>query len=190
MNDPSPTANVPVVDLLSDVLARRDELVRFVRARVESDAAAEEIVQAAFLRGVEHIADVRDDESTLAWFYRLLRNSIVDHYRRRDAAGRALDRVAADVPSSLDAIGADDRARVCACVRTLAASLKPEYAKIIEQVDVEERSVSEVAATEGLTANNATVRLHRARKALREKVMATCRACAEHGCIDCTCKHA
>jgi RNA polymerase sigma-70 factor (ECF subfamily) len=174
---------------LTDLLRRRDELLRFVRSRVASDAAAEEILQAAFLRGVEHARDVRDEESALAWFYRLLRNAIVDHYRRRDAADRALDRVAAEAPSGFDAIAPDEKARVCACVRSLATSLKPEYAAILEQVDVEERSVSEVAAAQGLTANNATVRLHRARKALREKVMATCRACAEHGCVDCTCKH-
>ena len=179
----------PMNAVLDDLLSRRDELLRFVRSRVESDTAAEEIVQAAFLRGVEKVDDVRDEESAQAWFYRLLRNAIVDHYRRRDAAGRALERVAAEVPSSFGEVPADEKARVCACVRSLASSLKPEYASIIEQVDVEERSVSEVAATEGLTANNATVRLHRARKALREKVMATCRACAEHGCVDCTCKH-
>jgi RNA polymerase sigma factor (sigma-70 family) len=174
---------------LAEVLAHRAELVRFVRSRVDSDAAAEEIVQAAFLRGVEHAAEIRDDESALAWFYRMLRNAVIDHYRRRDAKGRALERVAAEAPSPFDEIAPDDRARVCACVRELAKTLKPEYANIIEQVDVDDRSVSEVAASEGLTANNATVRLHRARKALREKVVATCRACAEHGCVDCTCKH-
>jgi len=31
------------------------------------------------------------------------------------------------------------------------------------------------------------VRLHRARKALRERLTASCRACAEHGCLDCSC---
>jgi RNA polymerase sigma-70 factor (ECF subfamily) len=187
----SPPPSVPPEGSLAlgELLARRRELVGFVRSRVESDTVAEEIVQAAFLRGVEHAQDVRDEESSVAWFYRLLRNAIVDHYRRRDAKARALERVAAERPSSPEQVAADDRARACACVRDLARSLKPEYASILEQVDVEERSVSEVAVAEGLTANNATVRLHRARKALRERVMATCRACAEHGCVDCTCKH-
>ena len=34
------------------------------------------------------------------------------------------------------------------------------------------------------------VRLHRARKALRLRLEETCRACADHGCLDCTCKAA
>jgi len=31
------------------------------------------------------------------------------------------------------------------------------------------------------------VRLHRARAALREKLVRSCRTCAEHGCLDCSC---
>src|ERR1700744_2580163 len=72
------------------VLAQRAELVRFVRARVESDAVAEEIVQAALLRAVERAAQLRDESRARAWMYRALRNAVVDHYRRRDAAERAL----------------------------------------------------------------------------------------------------
>lgn len=39
-----------------------------------------------------------------------------------------------------------------------------------------------------ISANNATVRLHRARKALRDVVMMTCKSCANHGCADCGCR--
>jgi len=169
------------------MLAQREELLRFVRSRVESDAAAEEILQTALLRGVEHAAELREDESAVAWIYRALRNAVVDHYRRRDAAGRALASMHEEEAST--EVPPDEKPRACACVRTLARSLKPEYASILEQVDVEERSLGEVAAETGITANNATVRLHRARKALREAVLTTCRSCATHGCVDCTCKH-
>lgn len=165
------------------VLASRAELVRFVRSRVESDAAAEEIVQSTFLRAVEHAAELRDDESAVAWMYRMLRNAVVDHYRRRDAASRAFGAI--DEPESPPL--ADDKARTCTCVRKLARGLKPEYAAMLEHVDVDERPIAEVAAEAGISTNNATVRLHRARKALREAVHATCRTCATHGCVDCSC---
>lgn len=172
---------------MESVLAARAELLRFVRSRVESEAAAEEILQSALLRAVEHQAELRDDESAVAWMYRMLRNAVVDHYRRRDAAGRALDAVAAE-PLPETAL-ADDKTRICGCVRRLARDLKPEYASMLEQVDVDERSLADVAAEAGITTNNATVRLHRARAALRSAVHATCRTCAEHGCVDCTCAH-
>jgi RNA polymerase sigma-70 factor (ECF subfamily) len=172
------------------LVSQRAEFIRFVRQRVESDAAAEEIVQTAFVRGVEHMSELDEAESVTAWFYRILRNAIVDHYRRKDAAGRALARVATELPAALTEAQLDDQRRVCACVQALASTLKPEYANILQGVDVEEHSLSEVAVRQGITTNNATVRLHRARRALRERVIDTCRTCAEHGCFDCTCKHA
>lgn len=40
----------------------------------------EEILQSAFVRATEKQATIRDDESAVAWFYRLLRNALVDYY--------------------------------------------------------------------------------------------------------------
>ena len=165
------------------VLGQREELFRFVRKRVESDAAAEDILQNALLKSVE--ADLREDESAVAWMYRTLRNAVVDHYRRKGAAARALETAAAE-PEEMEP-SPDERSSTCQCVKSLARSLKPEYAEMLEQVDVNERSLAEVAAEAGITSNNATVRLHRARKALKDAVMTTCKSCAKHGCVDCTC---
>jgi len=60
--------------------------------------------------------------------------------------------------------------------------------RIRQRVDLEERSVSEVAHEVGVTPNNATVRLHRARQALKTRLEGTCGACAARGCLDCSCR--
>src|SRR4051812_21085206 len=65
------------------------QFLAFLQARVESRAAAEDILQSAFVRSLERGAEVRDEESAVAWFYRVLRNAVIDHYRHRDATGRA-----------------------------------------------------------------------------------------------------
>jgi hypothetical protein len=67
---------------------------------------------------------------------------------------------------------------------------KREYADLIEQVDVAGLSIEEVAAKSGITPNNAYVRLHRARKALRERLESACGKCATGGgrCGDCYCQ--
>jgi RNA polymerase sigma-70 factor (ECF subfamily) len=54
-------------------------------------------------------------------------------------------------------------------------------------VDLEGGSVGDYARKAGITPNNASVRLHRAREALRKQVEKTCGTCATHGCLDCTC---
>ena len=45
-------------------------------------------------------------------------------------------------------------------------------------------------AEDGITPNLAMVRLHRARRALRLRLEESCRACAAHGCLDCSCRTA
>lgn len=47
--------------------------------------------------------------------------------------------------------------------------------------------LQKVAKALGITTNNATVRLHRARRALKRELERSCGICATHGCLDCTC---
>jgi RNA polymerase sigma factor (sigma-70 family) len=147
---------------------------------------AEEILQAAFVRSVEKADTIRDEETAVAWFYRLLRNALTDHWRRQDARGRALDRFAGE--SSEEAPDPELLATICACLNDIVPSLKPEYAKAIELVDLQGKPVVEAARELGITTNNAGVRLHRARLALKRELERACGTCTEHGCLDCHCR--
>ena len=48
--------------------------------------------------------------------------------------------------------------------------------------------VKTFAEQKGLSASNAGVRVFRAREALKKRVSESCGTCAEHGCLNCTCK--
>jgi RNA polymerase sigma factor (sigma-70 family) len=162
------------------------EFLRFLERRVGSRAVAEDILQQAFVRGMERAGSLRADESAVAWFYRTLRNAVIDHHRRTGAAVRGLEAFARELGDAAEP-SPDVKNAVCACVRTLAETLKPEYADALRRIEVDGVSVQAYAAELGIEANNAGVRVHRAREALRRRVMASCGTCAEHGCIDCTC---
>lgn len=157
----------------------------FLERRVGSREAAEDILQDAFTRGLDRAGTVRDSESVLAWFYRALRNAVIDHYRRNDARRRSLERFAAELESST--VDEETHDAVCKCVLALAETLKPEYAEAIQRIDVEGSAVKDFAAATGISASNAGVRVFRAREALRKQVARSCGTCAEHGCLDCTC---
>jgi hypothetical protein len=53
--------------------------------------------------------------------------------------------------------------------------------------DVDQVPVKDYAATLGISASNAGVRVFRAREALRKQVARSCGTCADHGCLDCSC---
>jgi RNA polymerase sigma-70 factor (ECF subfamily) len=171
-------------EALARLAASRREFVGFVEKRVGSREAAEDIVQSAFVRGMERGGGV-DEESAAAWFYRVLRNAIVDHYRRQAAAERAQERLAVELPLWQDA--AETKAEVCQCLAGVLDTVKPEYRRALEFVDIDDGSLRDFAASAGITESNAAVRVHRARKALREQVKLACGVCAEHGCLGCSC---
>lgn len=159
---------------------------RFLERRVGSEAVAEDILQEAFARGIDRIGELRSDESVTAWFYRTLRNAVIDHYRRRGASERAMAALAAELDEAVEP-DVELRRAVCQCVRGLAGALKPEYAAALQRVEVDGLSVQAFAEEASITPNNAAVRLFRAREALRKRVAATCGACAAEGCLDCSC---
>jgi len=157
----------------------------FLRHRVESDAVAEDILQDAYAKSLEKLGQVQDEESVVAWFYRMLRNAVVDHYRRAGVEKKALTALEGEAESSFEP---ELRQSVCTCVSAIIPTLKPEYAEIVGEVELGERPIAEVATEKGLTTNNATVRLHRARAALRRRLVEVCGTCSTHGGVDCTCR--
>lgn len=175
----------PNSTVVESLVGNHRRFLSFLERRVGSQALAEEILQSAYMRTLEKGGELQAGEGAVAWFYRLLRNALVDHYRRRSAEGRALEREAREVSE----VGLDPELQetVCACIHDLLPALKPEYAELVRQVDLEGRSVPEVAREVGITANNAGVRLHRARQALKKQLERSCGTCASHGCLDCAC---
>lgn len=159
----------------------------FVERRVGNRAVAEDILQEAFVRGLGRVETLRSDDSVVAWFYRTLRNAIVDHRRRSGAAQRALGAFGAEVEQAelpLD----EFRAAACQCINRLATTLKPEFADALRHIEVEGLAVKDYASLAGISKSNAAVRVFRAREALRKEVAASCGTCAKHGCLSgCTC---
>jgi len=172
---------------LDQLLAQRKQFFGFVQRRVSDAALAEDILQTAYVRALDHESAFECDESTVAWFYRLLRNSIIDNYRRQQSRNKALEAWAEELETAVQP-PPDLQLEVCACLHGVVSELKPEYAEALLAIDLGEQPVQEFARQHDLSASNAGVRIHRARAALRKQLLRTCSTCAEHGCLDCTCK--
>lgn len=180
-DDPALPTGREMVDTL---VANHRAFLAFVQKRVGDRALAEDILQDAFVRGVEKFDAVRD--TAVGWFYRVLRNAIIDHHRRAAVGARRREQLAAESQLA----GGDDpelHAVVCGCVAQLAETLKPEYAAALRRIEIDGLSVKDYAEESGISSNNAGVRVFRAREALRKQVARACGTCAEHGCLDCTC---
>ena len=181
----TPAGSAPVETLLENHRA----FLRYLERRVGDRALAEDILQDAFAKVVARPEQAPIDEAIVPWFYRTLRNAAVDQFRRRGAADRAYEAFARELDTH-ETPGTDMETEICACVSRLAATLKPEYAEALQAIEVTGTPVKAYAEQKGLSSSNAAVRVFRAREALKKRVIESCGTCAEHGCVNCTCKRA
>lgn len=142
------------------------------------------MLQNSLIKALESAGSVRDGDKLTAWFYQVLRNSIVDHVRSRNAAHNREDAWTQQASLENDS---EATKNICHCFEALLPKLKPHEAELIRRVELENVSVADAAREFGLTPNNASVTLHRARKALREKLTTFCGDCANGACLDCDC---
>lgn len=171
----------------ASLLDLRRRFLAFLKRRVDNPANAEDILQAAYIRALEARGRLRDDQSAVAWFYRILRNAIIDHYRRRTSEGVALERWAKE----LELAAAPEpqlEQTACQCIAGALDLITPAYADFLREVDLKGGSLAAYATAHRITSSNAAVRAHRARSALRRQLIRCCGVCAEHGCIECRCK--
>lgn len=162
----------------------------FLRRRVRDEAVAEDLLQQSMIRAVQSHHSVRNEDSVVAWFYRIIRHTLIDYYRSKDAESRRNEAFLQELK-----ISGDDKepptdemkATVCTCLHRLLPALGSNYAELIRRIDLEDESPKRVAAELKISQNNLTVRLHRARQALRGSLEQSCGVCSKHGCLNCTC---
>lgn len=156
----------------------------FARKRLGDPHLAEDLVQESLVKALAADRQPEGEEAVTTWFYRILRRSIIDVYRRQDARKRALEKLEQELPEEPSA---EEERALCQCFKRLLPLVPEQYRELLQKVDIEGGDTGEVAAALGVTRNNLTVRLHRARKHLREALSQNCKACSVHGCLDCTC---
>src|SRR5438094_9951069 len=76
-------------ELVAVLVENRRAFLSFLERRVGHRDTAEDVLQEAFARSLDKVP-LESAESAVAWFYRVLRNAVSDHYRPGGANDRAL----------------------------------------------------------------------------------------------------
>ncbi len=177
-------------EIIQRLLENESAFRQFVRRRVGDEALTDDILQQSLMRAVERSHSVQNEESALAWFYRILRHAIADYYRSQGTETRRNQAFLQEAIISGDhqAPPLDEiNETACACLHGLLPRLRGNYAELIKRIDLNGELPGRVAKDLKLSQNNLTVRLHRARRSLRAALEDACGVCSKHGCLDCTC---
>lgn len=168
--------------LASWLSTNRPRHLRYLRSRLPSTEDAEDVLQSATLMFLRHANRLETIGKVENWVGKSLRNAVVDRYRQMAAHKRLLESLSTAAPHSDEPATVDGLAAPIECIQATLATLRPAYGKLLAQVYFQGLSLVEAAAQLQLTSNNATVRLHRARAALRESMEAKCSKCSIDDC--------
>lgn len=163
------------------LVAEHRRFLGYLERRLGDRAEAEDVLQEAFVRSLA-AAPAGDDERLVAWFFRVLKNAVVDQRRRTSARARALERLVDE-----DVTAQELEAEACRCVLALTEHLRPDYRDALRRIELDGVPVKDFALEAGVSAQNAAVRVFRARRALERELARACGTCATHGCLDCSC---
>src|SRR5262249_40436442 len=157
----------PSADHLAGLFSQRANQLRMLRRLLDNAADAEDVLQQSYVRALESLSTVRDQECLTPWFERVVRNAALDSIRRRGAEARALASLSRQVPH-MSPSSADELDSPCRCAIRVLGVLPAQYVEVLRRVYLDQVPVDIVASRLRTTPNNIRVRLHRARVALRE----------------------
>ena len=151
----------------------RERLRRFVLKLVDDADEAENIVQQTFTEAYRQIQDFRGDSSVSTWLFSIAKHLAYGHLRTADRHNylehetiEFLQVAQDDTTTATEKdVELSERKRI---VHDALQELPDHYRRVVQLRDLEEKTTTETAEKLGLTEVNVRVRLHRARKQLRE----------------------
>ena len=162
-----------------EVLMRRhnQRVYRAVRSILRDEQEAEDAMQQAYLQAYSHLREFEGASAFSTWLTRIAINEALACLRKRrrlDLVGEVPD-VAEDVMSPSPR-SPEDRAAARESMRLVELAvdgLAPMYRTAFVLREVEQLSTAETAASLGITEEAVKVRLHRARRSLRDALAET-----------------
>lgn len=148
----------------------------FIQRRV-SENDAEDILQDVLLRMHNGLPKLREREQLAPWMFRIARNAIADHLRKR-ARNPARPAPRDEPPLEQPALPLDETAiteSLAGALDSLIERLPEKYQSAIRLTELEGRSQQEMADVLGLSLSGAKSRVQRGREKLRDLIESCCR---------------
>ncbi|WP_439527073.1 sigma-70 family RNA polymerase sigma factor [Roseovarius mucosus] len=148
-----------------DIVGQLEPLRRYARVLTRDAEAADDLVQATFLRAQERRGTFRDGADVRVWLMAILHNLFIDGRRSAQASEAREQAWAESRPTFVEASG--EMAARLAQLRTAFLSLNAEQREALHLVAVEGLGSAEAAQVLGVPVGTVMSRVGRARAALR-----------------------
>jgi len=166
--------------------SHREAIRRYIFGLVRDSAEAEDLTQETFLRAHKKLSTLRDKTKPLPWLYRIATNVSYDRFRQGSYKNppQSLDQSDGDgdegtAVGSVSDTGprldlAMEQEEMSSCVQRYMSELSDQYRAVILLHDTQGLTNPQIAEMLGISLATVKIRLHRARKKLREALERAC----------------
>lgn len=146
----------------------RDRYARYAARMLGSADAAEDALQDAFVRAFDQLAQCREPENFVGWFFLILRNRcFAERRKNKDQAPLEAAGAVASAERPDGSVEAAERRRA---LQHALLELTPEQREVFVLKHVEGLSYGEMAERLGASVPSLKMRMHRAYDRLREQL--------------------
>jgi RNA polymerase sigma-70 factor (ECF subfamily) len=168
------------------LLDHREAIRRYIQGLVRDSAEADDLTQEAYLRAQARLPTLRDQDKALPWLYRIATNVSYDRFRQASfkRSSQSQENVVIDSSDPAGAASLPDegprldlameRDEMSGCVQQYVSGLSDNYRAVILLHDTQGLTNPEIADMLDLSLATVKIRLHRARKRLREALQRAC----------------
>lgn len=168
------------------LLDHRGAIRRYILSLTKDSAEADDLTQETYLRAQAGLHALRSEVKALPWLYRIATNVSYDRFRqasyRQSQSAKEIIEAEDSDPSSAASIPDDgprldlamEQDEMSACVQQYVARLSDQYRSVILLHDTQGLTNPEIAEMLDLSLATVKIRLHRARKRLRDALDRAC----------------
>lgn len=147
----------------------REELLGFIKARVNNKDDAEDLLQEVFIKIHSKGSTLSKSDKLAPWVFQITRNSITDYYRKTERHVFK-ENVETGFPEDITYLNKD----LLVCLKPFVEQLPEKYRHALLQTSFEDKSQKEYAEENGLSYSAAKSRIQRARKQLKDLFVNCC----------------
>lgn len=148
-----------------------DHILSYLRQKVKDEELAKDLLQDTFRKALTHQKNLDDVENEKAWLFRIARNTLIDHSRKKKEEPLTNYDITVDTDTHSLKNSAGDIAQ---CLKELIEEYDEEEREILYTIFTESQSQKEISQYLGISYSTLKSRIQKARKEIAEAFKTRC----------------
>lgn len=148
-----------------------NNLKKFIQTKIKNPEDVNDILQDSLYKAQKNIHLLKQNTKFNSWLYQIVRNSIIDFYRKQRINFNIDELNIQDEDKGIDE---NDNNELTKCLKPLLNKLPEKYRNALELTELNEMSQTELSNHLSLTKSGTKSRVQRAKKKLHDVILECC----------------